>query len=120
MAPPSIIPGITKAPGSCVTESFLDRKKEEILEQSMARFLGRVEKCLNKTIAEKRRRERHDEGESAVGYQSAAHEKAIRKKRVKKSEGPRFACPFAKRYPEKYGSVRTCLGPGWMDVHRVK
>lgn len=32
----------------------------------------------------------------------------------------RFACPFYKRNPARYISSRSCPGPGWDDVHRVK
>ena len=34
--------------------------------------------------------------------------------------GPRFACPYFKRDPQKYRTHRTCPGPGWQTVHRVK
>ncbi|KAK0634327.1 hypothetical protein B0T17DRAFT_2464 [Bombardia bombarda] len=51
------------------------------------------------------------------------------KKRLRRSEpvaavpaAPRrrFACPFSKHDPARYKSVKTCCGPGWTDVHRVK
>jgi len=32
----------------------------------------------------------------------------------------RFACPYFKRDPKVYGDRRSCLGPGWLEVHRVK
>ncbi|KAK5653818.1 hypothetical protein OQA88_7976 [Cercophora sp. LCS_1] len=32
----------------------------------------------------------------------------------------RFACPFFKRYPDNTGLHKSCLGPGWSSVHRVK
>jgi len=32
----------------------------------------------------------------------------------------RYACPFFKRNPQKYGSRSACSGPGWESVHRVK
>lgn len=32
----------------------------------------------------------------------------------------KFACPFFKRHPEKYKSYRSCPGPGWDTVHRLK
>ena len=41
----------------------------------------------------------------------------------KKTKGvavQRLACPFYKRNPEKYKSERTCSGPGWRDVAKVK
>jgi hypothetical protein len=31
-----------------------------------------------------------------------------------------LACPFFKNNPEKYGVQKSCLGPGWLSVHRVK
>jgi hypothetical protein len=31
-----------------------------------------------------------------------------------------MACPFFKYDPDKYKTERTCPGPGWDDVHRVK
>ncbi|KAF2454168.1 hypothetical protein BDY21DRAFT_113513 [Lineolata rhizophorae] len=33
---------------------------------------------------------------------------------------PRFACVFFKHDPERYKSRRTCAGPGWATVHRMK
>ncbi|KAF5581794.1 Nicotinate-nucleotide diphosphorylase [Fusarium pseudocircinatum] len=35
-------------------------------------------------------------------------------------EDPKFACPYFKYNPAKYKDWRTCPGPGWNDVHRVK
>ena len=34
--------------------------------------------------------------------------------------GPRFACPFYKHDPNRYRYRRTCPGPGWPTVHRMK
>ncbi|KAF2677866.1 hypothetical protein K458DRAFT_464501 [Lentithecium fluviatile CBS 122367] len=34
--------------------------------------------------------------------------------------GRKFACPYFKRDPEKYISRRSCVGPGWEEVRRVK
>jgi hypothetical protein len=34
--------------------------------------------------------------------------------------GPRFACPFYKHDPARYRNRRTCPGPGWPTVHRMK
>ncbi|KAH7117684.1 hypothetical protein B0J11DRAFT_89705 [Dendryphion nanum] len=36
------------------------------------------------------------------------------------ASGPRFACPFFKHDPMKYRNRRTCPGPGWPSVHRMK
>ncbi|XTI94758.1 hypothetical protein V2W45_1257270 [Cenococcum geophilum] len=32
----------------------------------------------------------------------------------------RFACPYFKRNPGRHRKSRTCAGPGWASVHRVK
>lgn len=34
--------------------------------------------------------------------------------------GPRFACPFYKHDQNRYRNRRTCPGPGWLTVHRMK
>jgi hypothetical protein len=34
--------------------------------------------------------------------------------------GRRLACPYFKRDPRKYSEERSCVGPGWRTVHRVK
>jgi hypothetical protein len=31
-----------------------------------------------------------------------------------------FACPYFKRCPPKYRRCRSCLGPGWQSLHRLK
>ncbi|KAK3392575.1 hypothetical protein B0T20DRAFT_59705 [Sordaria brevicollis] len=53
--------------------------------------------------------------------------KATTTKRVKHhgpeapgGEGRKFACPFCQHNPAKYRTVKTCCGPGWDSVHRVK
>jgi len=38
----------------------------------------------------------------------------------KVSIGPHFACPFFKRNPKKHRKWRSCAGPGWKSVHRLK
>lgn len=32
----------------------------------------------------------------------------------------KFACPYCKFDPDRYKQVKTCLGPGWEEFHRVK
>jgi hypothetical protein len=40
---------------------------------------------------------------------------------VESSEtGVRFACPFYKHDPNRFRNRRTCPGPGWPTVHRMK
>ncbi|CAM1503539.1 Fc.00g011300.m01.CDS01 [Cosmosporella sp. VM-42] len=40
--------------------------------------------------------------------------------RNEESGNKRFACPFYKHNPQEYKSSRTCIGPGWSEIHRVK
>lgn len=44
------------------------------------------------------------------------------KKRARRLDvaGLLLACPFFKRDPARYGKVRTCCGPGFPSVHRLK
>lgn len=51
----------------------------------------------------------------------------INQPRVKRAKSPStdipsplFACPYYKYNPRKYRRWRTCFGPGWRSVHRVK
>jgi hypothetical protein len=44
----------------------------------------------------------------------------VKKTRADQQPAQRFACPFYKHNPVKFRSNRTCRGPGWWDVHRVK
>ncbi|KAF4440824.1 Nicotinate-nucleotide diphosphorylase [Fusarium acutatum] len=39
---------------------------------------------------------------------------------IQRHEDPKYACPYFKYNPAKYKDWRTCPGPGWSDVHRVK
>jgi hypothetical protein len=32
----------------------------------------------------------------------------------------RYACPYYQRDPKLYNHKRSCIGPGWIEVHRVK
>ena len=36
------------------------------------------------------------------------------------TESKKLACPYFKRDPQKYQRVRSCPGPGWDTVHRLK
>jgi hypothetical protein len=49
----------------------------------------------------------------------APHEQ-IPARKISLSNGPKLACPFYKRDPEKYSQNRSCVGPGWDSVHRLK
>lgn len=63
-----------------------------------------------------------DDAESSGGGGGGGGGKTKRVKRESKQveNGRKFACPFSKHDPAKYRNVKTCCGPGWNDVHRVK
>ncbi|RSL82576.1 hypothetical protein CDV31_016923 [Fusarium ambrosium] len=43
-----------------------------------------------------------------------------RKRKDEEEEKKKFACPFYKYDRQAFMSSRTCVGPGWDSVHRVK
>lgn len=98
----------------------------------MALFQQNLDRCLDNNVSApdgggcKRQAKRaRDDEESSVNVgvvvEEGAGVKGGRKKRVKCESGERmFACPFCKHDPVKYRNVKTCCGPGWVDVHRVK
>ncbi|KAK4656270.1 hypothetical protein QC762_309840 [Podospora pseudocomata] len=118
------------------SELFLAKKKKEILDRSMALILKKLDECLENPVptAPRRRvakRARDDQDTAAVddrvaaGAATTTTDDAIdtrNKKKLKQdpAAGRRFACPFFKHNAAKYKHVKTCCGPGWKDVHRVK
>ncbi|KAI8259103.1 hypothetical protein K4K56_006823 [Colletotrichum sp. SAR 10_98] len=44
----------------------------------------------------------------------------VQKKRTKTGDGRKFACPFYKFDSERWKNERTCCGPGWYEIHRLK
>jgi hypothetical protein len=79
---------------------------------------------------------------SGAGEQGMGHSQPLKRRRMdaddddNHGEGPgrkaeldeikhthelrRFACPYFKRDPWKYCREATCMGPGWIEIHRVK
>lgn len=55
-----------------------------------------------------------DDSDSEEGRQHPKRPKA------ETEQTGRFACPFFKRNQKKYMKTKTCAGPGWVSVHRVK
>lgn len=51
-------------------------------------------------------------------------DKHPRQKKAKVGDGEpsnkRLACPFFKHNPQRYQEERSCVGPGWRTVHRLK
>ena len=113
----------------------------------MARFQESLDRCLDNSVSAatavsaasvggggvlggvvprrvvKRGREEEDGGGCGeLGNGGGRVVKATKKKKVNPKEvpGKKLACPFARHDPARYKSVKTCCGPGWADVHRVK
>ncbi|GAB1312849.1 hypothetical protein MFIFM68171_03059 [Madurella fahalii] len=106
-------------------ETFLSRKKKEILDRSMALFQQHLDRCLDNSVSgpvKRRSKRARDDGDTAPD-RSGVEETGARnkKKRVSREANARkYACPFCKHDPARYKNVKTCCGPGWDDVHRVK
>lgn len=58
--------------------------------------------------------------EADDGDKSHQNEKEGKGKAAQSRMIPKLACPYYKYDPDTYKSWRTCPGPGWDDVHRVK
>lgn len=70
------------------------------------------------------KRSHTDQDNNGDGDESDGEEEA-RRPRTKRSKsgenGTRMlACPFFKHNPHRYKEKRSCVGPGWKDVHRLK
>jgi hypothetical protein len=104
----------------------------------MARFRRELDKCIDKFLPPVAGQKRvhggdqdHDSAnedhEDCVGGSKAGVERKMLKvagrrttKKVKRDDGRLLACPFYKHDPARYGKVKTCMGPGWSENHRVK
>jgi hypothetical protein len=64
------------------------------------------------------RKQDQDSGEESNDSRSERKKSKILK--TVESSGKRFACPFCKRYPEKYQLQKSCGQSSWPTVHRVK
>jgi serine/threonine protein kinase len=60
------------------------------------------------------------ESEEGDGDKEGPNEKDKKKAKMTLPNDLKLACPFFKQKPELYKSRRTCCGPGWCTVHRVK
>ncbi|KAK1779365.1 hypothetical protein QBC45DRAFT_326124 [Copromyces sp. CBS 386.78] len=129
--------------------SLLSQRKKLILQLSMARFEANLEKWLEQIPDQpsKKRSRRavesdcfyHDQDPATEDESKDQHEqhqhhhpvtREVKKATTKRAkhhgpeapggEGRKFACPFCQHNPVKYRTVKTCCGPGWDSVHRVK
>ncbi|KAF5260234.1 hypothetical protein FOXYS1_9137 [Fusarium oxysporum] len=66
----------------------------------------------------KRRRTDPSDGDDEDGEEGVRKAKLAERRNA--NEPLRFACPYFKRDPGKYCREATCVGPGWIEIHRVK
>lgn len=69
-----------------------------------------------------KKRSSHKESDASGDSDDEEENKGSSIKRTKTEEnlGKRLACPFFKRNPQRYQEERSCVGPGWRTVHRLK
>ncbi|KAI7771401.1 hypothetical protein LZL87_010841 [Fusarium oxysporum] len=72
----------------------------------------------NHSLPPKRRRTDPSDGDDEDGEEGVREAKLAQRRHA--DEPPRFACPYFKRDPGKYCREATCVGPGWVEIHRVK
>lgn len=98
-------------------QTSLDRCLDNSVSPASATAAGAAVAAPRRRV--KRGREEDDVEES--GPRAAGGDKAKKKKmNPKEANEKTFACPFCKHDPAKYKKTKTCCGPGWEDVHRVK
>ncbi|KAL2160793.1 hypothetical protein VTH06DRAFT_990 [Thermothelomyces fergusii] len=83
-----------------------EEKKKKKKRKKQEKKRKKKEKKIKGDPEEEEEEEKKEKEEENTGEES-------RRKR-------KFACPFAKHDPDKYQSIKTCCGPGWDKVHRVK
>lgn len=62
-----------------------------------------------------------DESDNSEDDDSFRKKKDKKRARIEKDDTkPRFACPYHQYDPKTFGAKRTCCGPGWTELPRVK
>lgn len=109
------------APVGCNTDSnssspaaIVERKRKRQIEDVSAELDRRVSPKTLSNLS----------GSSSLSPETArsssAAESPIVEVSVKQATDKKFACPYYKNNPLKFRHKRTCCGPGWPTVHRVK
>lgn len=80
-------------------------------------------KQTSRTAGQKRSKGQssRDESENEEDNENSRRKKDNKRTKTTKDDTrPRFACPFHQHDPKRFGTERTCCGPGWLDISRVK
>lgn len=103
------LPNTSEIPASSV-----EKKRKRPIEDVSNDFDRRVSPKTSSSTA----------GSSSLSPETSRSSSAIDSPVVegsaKKTTDKKFACPYYKNNPLKFRHKRTCCGPGWPTVHRVK
>jgi hypothetical protein len=83
---------------------------------STSGFVSPLHTMLGKHSRQNNAEDRSDEEDGRPPKRPNKEKKKIEPKTLKR----KFACPYFKRDSEKYMTRRSCVGPGWDEVRRVK
>lgn len=83
---------------------------------------GQASRSSGKSGRGKRRPSQNDsDGSGESDDDGEEHRRPVSKRSKHKQNGTRMlACPFFKRNPQRYQRERSCVGPGWETMHRLK
>lgn len=87
-------------------------------------WIGRTSAVAEKSSLDGQKRSRAEKQHESDGEDGDEGDEERPRKRVRIRQGDPsrtlFACPYFKRNRRKYQQWRSCPGPGWATVHRVK
>ena len=109
----------TPSEGNTDKNPLLSARKRQIVALSMAAIGQQLDSWLESDYSTKRGVKR-GRSESISGGVVVGVVAAEKKRAKREPGGKKLACPFARREPVKYATVKTCCGPGWDNVHRIK
>ncbi|KAJ3548026.1 hypothetical protein NM208_g1212 [Fusarium decemcellulare] len=69
-------------------------------------------------LALARRHEEDDKDDDSGGEDGEPP--APKRQQKEDPDAKKFACPFYKHNPQEFKEFRTCMGPGWTSIHRIK
>lgn len=70
--------------------------------------------------ARNRRKRRQEEDDGAPGDGPGDGDPGSKRRKEDSASKPKIACPFMKRSPTSFSTWRTCVGPGFDGLHRMK
>lgn len=118
-----------------VIEECLDRKLEPFEEPcdgegcaaSSSHGLSKSSACKKggsskrQTIGKRREYQRDDdEGNESDNDNGGRRNDNNKRSKTTPEKDKLYACPYLKYAPDVFGKRRTCSGPGWHELHRLK